>query len=288
MKKWLLVFIFCISCVFSSFVYAENKESVKKYLQFKAEYEDRDFKVDRYIGLQISYGQTIDNLAFFDCVSERTDIFRDDKCRSGWKIEKWASNSTKSKENCVGETKLDYPLSLVFKVLSKEQLERIGVMWLYSDGDMNIRLKDSEDEKSINKIAKVLSYADELKDAKNPPTTMQPIIPAQRERLIWNVLWVDEDNDGERDFVLIPCSIDGSFFDEDARNVNIQVFIKHPVVTKDYLSEHPEVDKESLGAWIWDLPSEITIDFDGGRGFDIVFYDEGVPDGIFERYEFLK
>ena len=128
---------------------------------------------------------------------------------------------------------------------------------------------------------------------------MEPIIPTDNQRV--SLTYLDEDKDGELDFVLIPYCINGSYFDEDPTNNSIQVALKYKLVTRKDLAGKTLEERNALGKriglWMWDKPSEILTSFTEHPGPDIVFYDVGKvvnsriidpkPDGNFDRYKFL-
>ena len=113
--------------------------------------------------------------------------------------------------------------------------------------------------------------------------------------------YVDDDNNGEPEFALVPYCINGSYFDPDPHNNAVQVGLKYALITQSDVILAAAVDRPilqpRLGLWKWDRPTEILISFCDNPGPDIIFYDLGTvvngtiidpkPDGEFDKYEFL-
>jgi hypothetical protein len=186
-------------------------------------------------------------------------------------------------------------------MLSEADLKSIVLITEFGDGDLEIHFSDEKatDSQFIQKLLNKLQEADEKNDEKASPIKMSPIIPSAHQRV--SIVYIDDDKNGEPDYVLLPYCINGSYFDQDPFNNAVQVGLKYALITKSDLAFKAASDqplmKTRLGLWKWRRPTEILISFCDNPGPDIVFYDLGKvvkgmivdpePDGEFDKYEFL-
>ena len=301
------------------------RQKIEAYKKFKAKYEDKDFQLSSYpisrtkhIGgkvkfysfkvYHITYGIVADNIKEYDKrrkqIVQNPTVRQPDtrlNCPSGRYIEDYSDSRLHPEITCTENAVLSYPVSLVLKTLSEEELNQIAVMFEFRDGDLDIQfaLNTGHNKDLVERIYARLKEADEIQDMQQQAVKMEPIMPTPNQRV--SVSYLDENNDGESDFVLIPYCINGSYFDEDPGNNSIQVALKYKLVTRrDLAGRSPEERKvlaKRIGLWMWDRPREILTSFTDHPGPDIVFYDMGkvvnstildpMPDGNFDRYEFL-
>ena len=307
----------------------ENKpalqEKIDKFKEFKAKYEDKDFRLigtpvkrteisdgnakTYYFNVyHIAYGITEDNFREYNAYSKqivRTPAHSSEGyapvCQSGLYVQESRETETIPEATCLEEAKNAYPISLILKTFSKEEMENVVLIYQFEDGDVDIRFSfdQGRDKKFVESLFKKLTDADEIQDAQRPMVGMQPLIPTENQKL--TAVFLDEDKDGEPDSVFLPYCLNGSYFDQDPDNNSFQVGFKYKLVTqKDLVGKslaEKKALKERMGLWMWDKPSEILASFSENPGPDIVFYDigkvvdsvvvEAEPDGEFDRYEFL-
>ncbi len=301
------------------------QEKIDQYKKFKSKYEDKDFRlkgtpVDRteqrgdtawsysFMVYHIVYGITEDNFREYNQYSKQTTrnpFFSGQVssavCRSGFFIEQRRKSNSPPKIVCLDDTDPSYPIALLINTLSKKEKEHVVTIYEFEDGDIDIRFsfEKGSDKEFIEDIFEKLKAADERNDARIPEAKMHPIIPTDNQRV--TSVFLDEDQDGEAEYVLLPYCINGSYFDRDPDNNAFQVGLKYKLVTKKDLAGKTVAEKKELegrlGFWMWDRPSEILASFSENPGPDIVFYDIGKvinsvvvderPDGQFDRYEFL-
>jgi hypothetical protein len=301
------------------------REKIKTYKKFKERYEDKDFRLkgspvkrtEQKNGVartfsfnvyNIVYGITEDNFREYNPFSKQIvrnpihpDAGASPVCQSGLYVEEYRKSGRIPKVTCSEEAQHSYPISLILKTFSKQEMENVVTIYEFTDGDVDIRFSfdKGSDKKFVAGLYKKLKDADEKIDARRPEAEMQPIIPTDNQRL--SPVFLDENKDGEPEFVFLPHCIDGSFFDQNPNNNAFQVGLKYKLVTrKDLVGKIDDERKaleERLGLWMWDKPSEILASFSENPGPEIVFYDIGKvensivvderPDGKFDRYEFL-
>ena len=301
-------------------------EKIEKYKKFKEKYEDKDFRLigtpvkrteisngdakTYYFNVyHIAYGITEDNFREYNAYSKQIVRTPTDPspqgyapvCQSGFYVQESRENETIPEATCLEEAKNAYPISLILKTFSKEEMENVVLIYQFEDGDVDIRFSfdQGRDKKFVETLFKKLTDADEIQDAQRPAVGMQPLIPTENQKL--TAVFLDEDKDGEPESVFLPYCLNGSYFDQDPDNNSFQVGFKYKLVTqKDLVGKSPAEKKaleERMGRWMWDKPSEILASFSENPGPDIVFYDigkvvdsvvvEAEPDGEFDRYEFL-
>lgn len=301
------------------------QEKIEKYKKFKAKHEDKDFRLkasavkrsehgnrtsETYFFniYNIIYGITEDNIREYNAYSKqivRNPILPEatpsQVCQSGLYVEEYNESGRLPEVTCSEETEHAYPISLILKSLSKQELENVVIIYEFEDGDVDIRFsfEKGRDKKFVEDLYLKLKDADEQNDAQKPEAEMQPIIPTDNQRV--TSVFLEEDENGEPEFAFLPYCIDGSFFDRDPHNDAIQVGLKYKLVTSKDLVDKPEDERiileKRLGLWMWDKPSEILTSFTENPGPDIVFYDIGKvvdsividtrPDGKFDTYKFL-
>lgn len=299
------------------------REKIEAYKKFKARYEDKDFQLDSYsvrrvqhkdgesnIALfhiyHITYGNIADNVNEYD--KSRKQIVQNPTnplaekvpaCQGRRFVEDYTGNGPFL--TCLEDTLPSYPIALILNALTEEELKDIAVIYEFDDGDLDIQfsLAKGSDKKFVESLYRKLQRADEKTDNRRQAVEMAPIIPTRNQRLA--PAFLDQDKDGESEFVLIPYCIDGSFFDDDPGNNSIQVALKYKLVTSKDLRGRASFDRlelqERMGLWMWDKPSEILTSFNDHPGPDIAFYDLGTvvnnrimdpkPDGKFDKFEFL-
>jgi hypothetical protein len=295
---------------------------IEAYKQFKARYEDKDFRLDNYLVrrvehvggksnaysfniYRITYGIIADNIKEYN--KSRKQIVQNPinlqttkrHCRKQFFVEDYSGDGKFL--NCLEDVEHAYPVSLILDTLTAEELKDIAIIYEFNDGDLDIQfsLDKGRDKTLVASLYMKLKHADEQNDKKRQKVSMAPIIPTRNQRVASS--FIDEDNDGELDFAFLPYCINGSFFDDDPDNNVIQMALKYKLVTRKDLQgktlhERQALEKR-LGLWKWDNPSEILISFTEHPGPDIVFYDHGTevnsriinsrPDGKFDKYEFL-
>lgn len=301
------------------------REKIETYKKFKEKYEDKDFELNGYrvsrtrltdgeveslyfSVYHITYGIIADNLKDYGrrrkqivASPTRAPTDRTPACQSGRYLEDYSESGLHPEITCTDNIKHSYAVSLVFETLSEEERESIAVIYEFNDGDLDIQfaLEKGRDKDLVSRLFAKLKRADEKNDEKRLAAKMEPIMPTENQRV--SMTYLDEDEDGEPDFVLIPYCIDGSYFDDDPANNSIQVALKYKLVTRQDLAGRAPEERTALakriGLWMWDKPSEILTSFTDHPGPDIVFYDAGKvvnsriidpqPDGNFERYKFL-
>ncbi len=300
-------------------------DKIETYKKFKEKYEDKDFQLNSYRVnrtrhidgeseflsfnvYHITYGIIADNLKEYgkrrrQIVQNPTVLQagKESDCPGGRYVEDYSESGRNPKTTCTENAKHSYPVSLVLKTLSEEELNDVGVIYEFSDGDLDIQfdLDKGQDKDWVERLSVKLKQADEKHDAQRRDVKMEPIMPTANQRV--SLCYLDENKDGELDFVLIPYCINGSYFDEDPGNNSIQVALKYKLVTRHDLAGRTPRERTALakriGLWMWDKPSEILTSFTDHPGPDIVFYDIGKvvnsrivdpkPDGIFDQYKFL-
>jgi hypothetical protein len=301
------------------------QEKIEQYKIFKSTYEDKDFRLKgtpvkrteqasdiaraySFTVYHIAYGITEDNFREYNPYSKqivRNPIYSGQGsspvCRSGFFVEEHRKSASLPEVTCLDETEKSYPIDLILNTFSKKEREHVVTIYEFKDGDIDIRFsfEKGSDKKFVAGLFKKLKEADELNDARRPEAEMHPIIPTDNQRV--TAVFLDEDKNGEPEFVLLPYCINGSFFDQNPHNNSFQVGLKYKLVTKKDLAGKPDAERialeDRLGLWKWDKPSEILASFSENPGPDIVFYDIGKvvnsvvvderPDGKFDRYEFL-
>jgi hypothetical protein len=301
------------------------REKIEAYKQFKRDYEDKDFQLDSYplrrvehINgksktstfeiYRITYGQVADNSKEYDksrkqFVKNPNNSLTGKKtvCPTGLYMEDYTESRMHPNVMCSEDVEHSYPISLILKTLSKDELPEIAIIYEFNDGDLDIQfdLDKGRNKELVEKLYKKLQLTDEKNDEKRKAVIMEPIFPTRNQRL--TPTYVDEDKDGDPEFVLVPYCIDGSFFDDDPGNDSVQVAFKYKLVTKKDLAgktfEERKMLEKRLGLWMWDKPSEILTSFSENPGPDIAFSDIGkvmnneiidpTPDGNFDKYEFL-
>ena len=301
------------------------EEKIEKYKKFKGAQEDKDFRlkgipVNRteqrngdsssyfFNVYHIVYGITEDNFREYNDYSKqivRTPIHPSQDyspvCQSGLYLEERIETQSFPEITCLTDAQSTYPISLILKTFSEEEMESIVLIYQFNDGDVDIRFsfEKGRDKTFVEGIFKRLRDADELHDAQRPEPKMQPIIPTENQRI--TAIYMDEDKDGEPESVFLPYCINGSYFDQDPYNNSFQVGLKYKLVTRKDLAGKSQAEKKALedrlGLWMWDKPNEILASFSESPGPDVVFYDIGKvvdsvvvdarPDGKFDRYEFL-
>ena len=301
------------------------QDKIEQYKKFKATYEDKDFRLEftpvkrtehgsdtvrsyTFMDYHIVYGITEDNFQEYNPYSKQ--ITRNPKysdrdsrpvCRSGFFVEGYRESTTLPEVACLDEVEKSYPIELIFNTLSKKEMERVATIYDFKDGDVDIRFsfEKGRNKRFVAGLLNRLKDADELNDARRPEAQMHPVIPTDNQRV--TAILLDENKDGEPEFVFLPYCIDGSFFDQNPANDTFQVGLKYKLVTKKDLVGKTDVERKALenrmGLWMWDKPSEILASFSENPGPDIVFFDIGrvvdsvvvdeKPDGKFDRYEFL-
>lgn len=301
------------------------RKKVETYKKFKAHYEDKDFqlysypmrRVEHINGksttssfdiYRITYGVIADNIKEYG--KSRKQIAQNPTnsrmsgtpiCQSGLYLEDYTRSGMYPDITCLEVAEHSYPIALILNTLSEEELKEVAIIYEFNDGDLDIQfyIDKGRNKGLVEKLYNKLHRADEKNDEKRQEVKMEPIIPTRNQRL--TAAYIDEDKDGEQDFVLIPYCINGSFFDENPANDAIQIALKYKLVTRKDLAGKTIKEKKDLekrmGLWIWDKPSEILTSFSENPGPDIVFYDLGKmvnseivdsePDGKFDKYEFL-
>lgn len=299
------------------------RKKMAAYQKFKARYEDKDFRLDSYTVrrvqhnhgksnastfniYRITYGNIADNVGEYD--KSRKQIVQNPTnpqaekvpdCRRRRYVEDYSGNGPFL--TCLEDAAHSYPIALILNTLTEEELKDIAVIYEFDDGDVDIHfsLEKGRDKKFVESLYRRLQRTDEKTDKRRQAAEMEPIIPTRNQRLA--PAFLDEDKDGESDFVLVPYCINGSFFDEDPDNNSIQIALKYKLVTSKDLQGRTALERlelqERMGLWMWDKPSEILTSFNDHPGPDIVFYDLGTvvgsrimddePDGRFDKFEFL-
>jgi hypothetical protein len=301
------------------------REKIETYKKFKEKYEDKDFQLNSYLvnrtehineelksfsfnSYHITYGIIADNIKEYG--KSRKQIVQNPTflkagmapdCQSGRYVEDYSESRLHPEISCTESAKHSFPVSLVLKTLSEEELNDVAVIYEFNDGDLDIQfaIDKGRDKELVERLSAKLKQADEKIDEKRRAVKMEPIIPTANQRV--SVSYLDENKDGELDFVLIPYCINGSYFDDDPGNNSVQVALKYKLVTRLDLAGKSQEESDTLakriGLWKWDRPSEILTSFTDHPGPDIVFYDIGKvvnskivdpkPDGNFDRYKFL-
>ena len=302
-----------------------RQAKIEAYKAFKRQYEDKDFKlsrrfftrtktlngtsaVSRIAIYQIEYGTIADNQIAYNrnCdrilrTPTRSESTHIPACDTSFFVERYDESGLHPAIHCMQPDAQSYPVSLIFEHLSEEELKHVVLINDFNEGDAEIQFAfdKATDGQFVQKVFDKLQAADEKNDRHLPPTQMSPIIPSAHQRI--SIAYLDGDNNGEPDHVLLPYCVNGSYFDQDPYNNAVQVALKYPLITKSDLalkaaSDQPDTQKR-LGLWKWDRPTEILISFCDNPGPDIVFYDLGKvvngriidpePDGEFDLYEFL-
>ena len=301
------------------------RHKIETYKRFKAKYEDKDFQLSSYSVSRtriirgelksssfnvyhITYGIVADNIKEYD--KRRKQIVQNPtvrqpgvqfECLSGRYVEDYSASRLLPDITCSESAAHSYAVALVLETLSEEELDHIAVIYEFRDGDLDIQfaLDTGRNKDLVERLSARLREADEKNDRQRQAVKMEPIMPTPNQRV--SISYLDDNKDGESDFVLIPYCINGSYFDEDPGNNSIQVALKYKLVTsRDLVGKTPAervVLAKRIGLWMWDRPSEILTSFTDHPGPDIVFYDIGkvvnskivdpMPDGNFDRYEFL-
>jgi hypothetical protein len=301
------------------------QKKIEAYKKFKAKYEDKDFQLrcspvtrtEHGVGnagtysfeiCNIVYGITEDNYREYNPYSKqivRNPIHPEGSslppCQTGLYVEEYDKSGIIPEVACAQEVQNSYAVSLILETFTEQEMEHVVTIYEFKDGDVDIRFAfdKSRDKKFVEGLYEKLRDADEYLDALKSEVKMQPVIPTDNQRI--TAVFLDEDKDGEPEFVFLPYCIDGSFFDQDPHNNSFQVGLKYRLVTRKDLigktgAERNTLEKR-LGLWMYDKPSEILASFSENPGPDIVFYDIGKvvdsvvvdtrPDGKFDRYEFL-
>jgi hypothetical protein len=302
------------------------RKKIETYKKFKAHYEDKDFHLDsdpmrrvEHINgksttssfdiYRITYGVIADNIKEYG--KSRKQIVQNPTnsrmsgtptCQIGLYLEDYTRSGMYPDITCLEEAEHSYPISLIINTLSEEELKEVAIIYEFNDGDLDIQfsIDKGRNKGLIEKLYNKLHRADEKNDEKRQEAKMEPIIPTRNQRL--TAAYIDEDKDGEADFVLIPYCINGSFFDDDPGNNSIQVALKYKLVTRKNLKGITPIKRNALekrmGLVMWDKPIEILTSFSEQPGPDIAFYDLGKvvnsriidsePDGKFDKYEFLN
>ncbi len=302
-----------------------RQAKIEAYKKFKKLYEDKDFAlksrsmtrtttlngtsaVSRFAIYSIEYGITADNRSEYsrNCkrivrTPTRQESSKIPQCQKPFYVERYGQTGLNPELGCFDVNAHSDPVVLMFEVLSEAELKNIVLITEYYDGDVDVQFsfEKATDRNFVQKVLAKLQTADEKNDAKIPPTQMSPIIPSAHQRI--SIAYIDDDNNGEPEYVLLPYCINGSYFDQDPHNNAVQVGLKYALVTQSDValkaaSERPDMQKR-LGLWKWGRPTEILISFCENPGPDIVFYDLGKvvngmiidpePDGEFDKYEFL-
>lgn len=298
---------------------------IEAYKRFKRNYEDKDFQLDSYPIqrvehrngkskastfeiYRITYGMIADNIKEYG--GSRKQIVQNPTnsqingiphCMSSLYLEDYTGSGMYPDTTCLEEAEHSYPIALILDTLSAEELQEVSIIYEFNDGDLDIQfdLDTGRDKDLVENLYEKLHRVDEKNDEKKPAVIMEPIIPTRNQRL--TPAYVDGDQDGEPEFVLVPYCIDGSFFDDDPGNDAVQVAFKYKLITKKDLAgksfEERKMLEKRLGLWMWDKPSEILTNFSENPGPDIAFSDIGklmnneiidpTPDGNFDKYEFL-
>jgi hypothetical protein len=202
---------------------------------------------------------------------------------------------------CIEDTELPYPISVILDTLSEDELKNVAIIYEFNDGDLDVQfsMDEGRDRLFVESLYLKLKYADEQNDKQKQEVSMAPIMPTRNQRI--SSSFVDEDDDGELDYALVPYCINGSYFDDDPDNNAIQIALKYKLVTRKDLQGKSSHERRALekriGLWRWENPSEILTSFTENPGPDIVFYDIGKvvdsividtrPDGKFDTYKFL-
>lgn len=302
-----------------------HQAKIEAYKEFKKQYEDKDFGlknrfltrtrtqdgksvVSRIAIYSIEYGITADNRSEYsrNCSRivrnpTRQESSKIPNCQKPFYVERYGQTGLDPQISCFDVDALSYPVALMFDVFSEADLKSIVLITEFGDGDLEIQFSDEKatDNKFILKLLAKLQEADEKNDEKASPTPMSPIIPSAHQRV--SIAYIDDDKNGEPDYVLLPYCINGSYFDQDPFNNTVQVGLKYALITKSDLALKAAADRPPvqtrLGLWKWQRPTEILISFSDNPGPDIVFYDLGKvvkgiiidpePDGEFDKYEFL-
>ncbi len=302
-----------------------RQAKIEAYKKFKQRYADKDFAlksssmtrtsaqggksaVSRFEIYAIEYGLTADNRSQYsrNCnrivrTPTRQESSKIPDCQTPFYVERYGRTGLNPEVSCLDVKAHTYPLALIFDVLSEAELSRIVLITEFDDGDLEMQfaLEKATDRTFIQKLLLKLQQADEKNDKNALPIKMSPIIPSEHQRI--SIAYIDDDKNGEPDYVLLPYCINGSYFDQDPHNNAVQVGLKYALVTQSDValkaaSERPDMQKR-LGLWKWGRPTEILISFCENPGPDIVFYDLGKvvngmiidpePDGEFDKYEFL-
>ena len=301
------------------------QEKIEAYKKFKAKYEDKDFRLQgtpvtrtehdngaartySFEVYNIVYGITEDNFREYNPYSKQivhNPIYPENHpspvCQTGLYVEEYGGSGLIPKVTCLGEAQHSYAISLILNTFSEQELDSVVTIYEFKDGDIDIRFSfdKGRDRPFVEGLYKKLRDADEYIDARRPEVKMQPVVPTDNQRI--TAIFLDEDKDGEPEFVFLPYCIDGSFFDQDPHNDSFQVGLKYRLVTRQDLTGKTKAERkvlqERLGLWMYDKPSEILASFSENPGPDIVFYDIGKvvdsvvvdtrPDGKFDHYEFL-
>ncbi|UCD79823.1 MAG: hypothetical protein JSW26_31315 [Desulfobacterales bacterium] len=301
------------------------QEKIEAYKKFKAKHEDKDFQLKAtpvtrteqgngtagtysFNVYNIDYGITEDNFREYNPYSKqivRNPMYPESDpspvCQSGLFVREYGESGNIPQVICAQKVQHSYAISLIMETFSQQELENVVTIYEFSDGDVDIRFSfsKSRDKEFVERLYKKLKDADEHNDALRPEVKMQPVIPTDNQRV--TAVFLDEDEDGEPEFVFLPYCIDGSFFDQDPHNNSFQVGLKYKLVTQKDLAGKTIAERkaleERLGLWMYDKPSEVLASFSENPGPDIVFYDVGKvvnsevvdtrPDGKFDRYEFL-
>jgi hypothetical protein len=299
------------------------QQKIEAYKKFKARYEDKDFQLDSYPVrrmehvngksnaysfniYRITYGIIADNIKEYgksrkQIVQNPTNLQMGKKpdCRHQLYVEDYTGFGKFL--TCLEDAEHTYPISLLLDTLTAEELKDVAIIYEFNDGDLDIQfsLDKGSDKTFVESLYLKLKQADEQHDEKRQEVSMAPIIPTRNQRITSS--FIDEDNDGELDYALVPYCVNGSFFDDDPDNNAIQIALKYNLVTRKDLQGKTLRQRQALekrmGLWKWDNPSEILTSFTEHPGPDIVFYDLGTvvnsriidpkPDGKFDKYEFL-
>ncbi|RJQ80940.1 MAG: hypothetical protein C4519_09375 [Desulfobacteraceae bacterium] len=302
-----------------------RQQKIETYLEFKSRCEDRDFVLKKWPVTRtihnngqteassfeiysIAFGAIEDNLREYN--RNATRIVRTPtnapgpaqlRCSRELYLERYDETGLYPAVACLDEAGLSYPVALIFQTLSAQECQSIVMINEFGDGDVDIQFfpEHAGDPAFVERVWAKLAAADEHNDRQKPPARMEPIIPSERLRV--SIVHIDRDGAGEAEFVLLPYSIDGSFFDQDPHNNAVHVALKYKLITRQDLEGKRAIQRaaleQRLGLWMWNKPVEVLVDFAGHPGPDIAFYDQGIvingwiidpkPDGEFDRYEFL-
>ncbi len=302
---------------------ADLKEKIEAYKKFKAHYEDKDFALESYpirrvehangksniysfSIYRITYGIIADNIKEYDKsrrqIVHHPTTLRTGKvpdCQSQLYVEDYTGDGQYLA--CLEDIEPSYPISVIMDTLSDDEMKNVAIIYEFNDGDLDIQfsMDEGRDKYLVESLYLKLKHADEQNDKQKQEVSMAPILPTRNQRISPSL--VDEDDDGELDYALVPYCINGSYFDDDPDNNAIQIALKYKLVTRKDLqgksSHERQVLEKRMGLWRWENPSEILTNFTEHPGPDIAFYDLGTlvdsqiidpePDGKFDKYEFL-
>jgi hypothetical protein len=254
------------------------QEKIEAYKEFKAKYEDKDFRLQglpvtrtehsngatrtfSFEAYNIVYGITEDNFREYNHYSKqivRNPIYPENGpspvCQTGLYVEEYGESGIIPKVTCSREAQHSYAISLILNTFSKHELESVVTIYEFNDGDLDIRFSfdKGRDKKFVEGLYKKLRDADEYMDALKPEVNMQPVVPTDNQRI--TAVFLDEDKDGEPEFVFLPYCLDGSFFDQNPHNNTFQVGLKYKLVTRKDLAGKTRAERkeleERLGLWM--------------------------------------